>query len=445
MASSYVFYPAAAGSTTDYTIPFEYLSQAFVKATVNGASVPFTFLSTYMIRFSVAPVGALKIYRQTSKAPVNTYINGSILVDDQLNGSFLQSLHISEEVAESSMQTATDGAWDAVNLRVKNISAPVNANDAVNKSYVDVKFAADLLEVDADRQAAQTAASAADTSKQAAAGSASAASTSAGNASTSAGNANTSAGNAATSATLASDWASKAEDSPVVTGKFSAFHWAQKAAASAATVLSGLAGTIHAATAKATPVDADEFPIADSAATYGLKRVTWGSIKTALNSVYAAVTHTHPFSDITSKPTNLAGYGITDAATSTHTHAFADLTAKPTTLAGYGITDGAPTPNYGTGNAALAYGAVGTYVWAFVLNVGIIEGNTYAGSALQPAGVTDNSATTTDPGDDQTYASGAAPLTKGGAVLSGTWRAMGRANQTPTSTRRRNSLFLRIS
>ena len=54
------------------------------------------------------------------------------------------------------------------------------------------------------------------------------------------------------------------------------------------------------------------------------------------------------FSGITSKPTTLAGYGITDAATSAQgttadsalqSVAFTDLTTTPTTLAGYGITD----------------------------------------------------------------------------------------------------------
>ena len=62
--------------------------------------------------------------------------------------------------------------------------------------------------------------------------------------------------------------------------------------------------------------------------------------------------HTHTFASLTSKPTTLAGFGITDAYTQTeidtalsgksdtsHTHAFADLTSKPTTIAGYGITD----------------------------------------------------------------------------------------------------------
>ena len=70
---------------------------------------------------------------------------------------------------------------------------------------------------------------------------------------------------------------------------------------------------------------------------------------------YALLTHTHTFASLTSKPTTISGYGITDAYTKTesdkkyqpvgnyssagHTHTFASLTSKPTTLSGYGITD----------------------------------------------------------------------------------------------------------
>ena len=42
------------------------------------------------------------------------------------------------------------------------------------------------------------------------------------------------------------------------------------------------------------------------------------------------------WSELTGKPTTIAGYGITDAFDG----AFASLTSKPTTLSGYGITDG---------------------------------------------------------------------------------------------------------
>lgn len=53
------------------------------------------------------------------------------------------------------------------------------------------------------------------------------------------------------------------------------------------------------------------------------------------------------FADLTSKPTTISGYGITDFnslgdarwSLNTHTHTFASLTSKPTTLSGYGITD----------------------------------------------------------------------------------------------------------
>lgn len=85
---------------------------------------------------------------------------------------------------------------------------------------------------------------------------------------------------------------------------------------------------------------------------------------------YSKLGHTHAFNEITGKPTTLAGYGVTDgvnavsvsgngnAVTSAsidghtltltkgstfslsgHTHTFASLTSKPTTIAGYGITD----------------------------------------------------------------------------------------------------------
>ena len=44
------------------------------------------------------------------------------------------------------------------------------------------------------------------------------------------------------------------------------------------------------------------------------------------------------FSSLTSRPTTIAGYGITDAVVN-----FADLGAKPTTISGYGITDALST------------------------------------------------------------------------------------------------------
>jgi hypothetical protein len=42
----------------------------------------------------------------------------------------------------------------------------------------------------------------------------------------------------------------------------------------------------HAATGKATPVDADELPLVDSAASYGLKSLTWANLKATLKTYF---------------------------------------------------------------------------------------------------------------------------------------------------------------
>lgn len=52
---------------------------------------------------------------------------------------------------------------------------------------------------------------------------------------------------------------------------------------------------------------------------------------------YALSTHTHTFASLTSKPTTISGYGITDAYTKTESDR--KYATKSTTLKGYGITD----------------------------------------------------------------------------------------------------------
>lgn len=55
------------------------------------------------------------------------------------------------------------------------------------------------------------------------------------------------------------------------------------------TTLAEFVSGIHAATSKATPVDADELPLADSAASFGLKKLTWANLKATLGSTFAAL------------------------------------------------------------------------------------------------------------------------------------------------------------
>lgn len=79
------------------------------------------------------------------------------------------------------------------------------------------------------------------------------------------------------------------------------------------------------------------------------------SVTAAVN--YASSSHTHTFSAITSQPTTLAGYGITDAAASSHTHAgvYQPADADLTTYAG--IT---PSTNVQSLLGAANYAAIRT-------------------------------------------------------------------------------------
>jgi microcystin-dependent protein len=190
-----VILPGQTGGTTDYAVPFEYLARSHVKATVNGAPVSFTFNSTYMIRISPAPVGTVAIYRETpSDEPINVFTDGSILVADELNAAFLQSLFVSQEVAEKLPGRDTGGNWDMGNRRLINIATPVNPNDAVNKAFAEEQRAL----ADAARVAAEAARDAALEHRNSAQGFAGAASSSASMAATKADEAAASAALAAT-------------------------------------------------------------------------------------------------------------------------------------------------------------------------------------------------------------------------------------------------------
>lgn len=68
---------------------------------------------------------------------------------------------------------------------------------------------------------------------------------------------------------------------------FDGNHWVN-----VATLPVALAATIHAATTKATPVDADELGLVDSAASNVLKRLTWANVKATIKTYYDSVAAT---------------------------------------------------------------------------------------------------------------------------------------------------------
>jgi len=111
------------------------------------------------------------------------------------------------------------------------------------------------------QNAAGASAASASSSATSALASKNAASTSETNSGNSASSASISATNAANSAIIASNAASAAANAPV-------------------------AAPTHAAISKANPDDADEIPLIDSAASFGLKRLTWANLKAALKTYF---------------------------------------------------------------------------------------------------------------------------------------------------------------
>jgi hypothetical protein len=88
------------GSTTDYLVPFTYLSQTHVKAALNGSvTTAFTWLSASTIKFDTAPASGvhIRIFRDSDSGDVTTFSSGYIRRTD-LNRAAQHPLFLAEEV-----------------------------------------------------------------------------------------------------------------------------------------------------------------------------------------------------------------------------------------------------------------------------------------------------------------------------------------------------------
>lgn len=197
-------------------------------------------------------------------------------------------------------------------------------------------------------------------------------------------------GTASTAATTATTQAGIA-----TTGAGTATTQAGIAVAAAASI-NAIETTIHAATSKATPVDADEFGGTDSAASFGLVKFTWANIKATLLSTWkdatsglvgltlfkinfknagntftsfltnantAARTYTFPDKDITVA-------GLVDITGGTVAASFTDLTTTGNTVLGNATTDTLNVGNGGIikdagGNVGIGVAPAGSFNLAF--------------------------------------------------------------------------------
>lgn len=167
MASTIAIYTGD-GTTTDFTVPFDYLAKKFVQVSVgltvlNGGdygdtSKDFYFLDKTTVRLKTAPKSGdeVKIRRYTSATDrVVSFKDASILKASDLDISSVQTIHIAEEgrdVINDALFVDKDGNWDAKGHRIVNVGDPVNDGDAVNlKTYKADAKGANQARVEAEK------------------------------------------------------------------------------------------------------------------------------------------------------------------------------------------------------------------------------------------------------------------------------------------------------
>ena len=147
MASTIAIYTGD-GTTTDFTVPFDYLAKKFVKVSVGlteleggdygDTSKGYYFLDKTTVRLKTAPqAGAeVTIRRYTSATDrIVSFKDASILKANDLDTSSIQTIHIAEEgrdVINDALIVDKEGNWDAKGHRIVNVGDAVDDGDAVN-------------------------------------------------------------------------------------------------------------------------------------------------------------------------------------------------------------------------------------------------------------------------------------------------------------------------
>lgn len=133
-----------------YAFPFDYLRKKFVKVediytniTELTIGVDYTVEDKQVRLVKGIPLGhSVKIYRETTTAPLVEWQDASVLRSADLSLQEVQLLHLAEEtgdrVFDSGMSTAYDNpnCWDGQYKRIINVLDPIEDGDAVTIRYI---------------------------------------------------------------------------------------------------------------------------------------------------------------------------------------------------------------------------------------------------------------------------------------------------------------------
>nr|BAR33316.1 tail fiber [uncultured Mediterranean phage uvMED] len=131
------------GSTTQYSITFPFIDSTHVKAFINGVETSAFTISSSTLTFTSAPANSatIRIERQTPiTGRLVDFTDGSVLTESDLDKSADQNFFVAQEItddSQSSMKIGTDDKFDGQSKVIKDVANPVNANDAVNKTYLE--------------------------------------------------------------------------------------------------------------------------------------------------------------------------------------------------------------------------------------------------------------------------------------------------------------------
>lgn len=135
------------GVTANFQFNFPYMQKSHIAVKVDGVAATFTWLTSNIVQISPVPPNSsvVEIRRTTPiDTPVVDYFNGSVLSESDLDASAIQEIYIAQEQADqqsNSINLDGDGAYTALNRRIKLVDTPTQPDDAATKEYVDAQFA----------------------------------------------------------------------------------------------------------------------------------------------------------------------------------------------------------------------------------------------------------------------------------------------------------------